>query len=192
MAKEILTDVDKALLLSLARQSIAHHINNSGELEPSEPQNKALHAPAATFVSLHSDGELRGCIGTLAAAHPLYASVCQNARAAAFGDPRFEPLSEKELEEICIEISVLTEPKEMRFSSPAELLQKLVPGEHGIIIQLGSRSATFLPQVWHELPEKERFLSHLCMKAGLGSDAWQNSKLRVWTYGADVFSESTQ
>ena len=188
-AKKELGAEEKKYLLALARKTISHYLEKGSSGTIDEPPFETLMEPAATFVSLHSRGELRGCIGTLVASQPLYLSVCTNALNAAFEDDRFGPLTKEELERVKLEISVLSELKPLTFSSPSDLLEKLVPNKHGVLLERGGRSATFLPQVWEQLPEKERFLSELCAKAGLPPRAWLEKGLRVWTYAADVFSE---
>jgi AmmeMemoRadiSam system protein A len=121
---------------------------------------------------------------------PLIDAVSQNARNAAFNDPRFTPLTEKEFKKIAIEISVLTLPKELDFADAQELKQKLVPGKHGVIIHRGGRSAVFLPQVWKQLPGTEQFLENLCLKCGLPGDAWKEPGIEVSVYEAEYFSET--
>ena len=116
----------------------------------------------------------------------LAKDVAENAVAAAFHDPRFEPLSIEEAEKLEIHISVLSPPEELNFSSEADLLEQIRPGVDGLILQAGGRRGTFLPSVWEELPEKEMFLMYLKMKAGLPTDYWSDS-LRVFRYTAEYF-----
>ncbi|HMB00392.1 MAG TPA: AmmeMemoRadiSam system protein A, partial [Spirochaetota bacterium] len=132
---------------------------------------------------------LRGCIGYIQPLKPLFQAVIDNAYNAAFRDSRFQPVTEKELEELEIEISVLTVPRPLQFKDKQELLRKLEPRRHGVILQLHGRSATYLPQVWEQLPQKTAFLKYLCRKAGLSSDAWHNENVTIKTYEAYVFSE---
>jgi len=145
-----------------------------------------LKEERATFVTLTIAGALRGCIGMLEACRPLVEDVVENARAAAFGDPRFEPLSKEEFDQLEIHISVLSPPEEMNFSSEADLLAQIRPGEDGLILQEGGRRGTFLPSVWEELPDKELFLMHLKMKAGLPNTYWSDTLL-VSRYTAEYF-----
>ena len=121
-------------------------------------------------MTLTLDGELRGCIGTLEAHHPLLDDLIANAKAAAFEDPRFHPLSLAEFEKTVLELSLLTPPQKIFYQDIADLKAQVTPGEDGIILQLGRRRATFLPQVWEQLPLFTQFFSHLCQKAGLGAD----------------------
>ncbi len=186
-----LTEEDKKFLLELARKSIAHYLSkgNKLQLEPSEIPSETLIEKAACFVSLYEGKELRGCIGSLEAKKPLFMDVIDNAVASAVGDPRFYPLTRQELERVRISISVLTDPKEFRVNSPEELLEKLVPKKHGVIIQQGVARATFLPVVWEHFPEKEEFLRHLSMKAGLPPEGWKDPKTKFFIYEAVEFSE---
>jgi AmmeMemoRadiSam system protein A len=140
-------------------------------------------------VTLKLHGKLRGCIGTLSSSETVAEGVRRNAVNAAFHDPRFPPLSEAELGQIRIEVSVLTEPQPLEFADSEDLLRKLRPKVDGVIIRKAHASATFLPQVWEELPKKEDFLSHLCLKAGLPRDDWRRSPLEVSTYQVQHFEE---
>ena len=140
----------------------------------------------ATFVTLTIGGRLRGCIGMLEACRPLAEDVAENARAAAFEDPRFPPLTLPELAKLEIHISILSPSEEMVFSSESDLLRQIRPGVDGLILQEGFRRGTFLPSVWAELPEKELFLTHLKLKAGLPADYWSDT-LRVFRYTTDCF-----
>jgi hypothetical protein len=149
----------------------------------------SFQARCGTFVTLKHKGQLRGCIGSLSASDPLAEGVRRNAINAAFHDPRFSPLTEKELGQVEIEVSVLTEPQALAFGDPEDLLRKLRANVDGVIIRQGYASATFLPQVWEQLPKKEDFLGHLCIKAGLPRDAWKSGKLEVSTYQVQYFEE---
>jgi AmmeMemoRadiSam system protein A len=191
MSKEFsLSDSEKKFCASLARKSIEYYIKNGELLELSEKEIngksflKKLLEEKACFVTLMEGGELRGCIGHLVKMKPLYLDIIENAVNAAFEDPRFPPLSREELLKIKIEVSVLTEPAPLEYSSPEDLLKKLRAGTDGLIIRKGYASATFLPSVWEELPKKEEFLAHLCLKAGLSSDAWKEKGLKVERYEA--------
>ena len=167
-------------------------------LEPSQQNEEvafphevdpALLIKGGTFVTLSKNGKLRGCIGHIIAHEPIIESIRHNALNAAFRDPRFHPVSIDELNDIHIEISILTEPEVIPYSNIDELKTKLRPGIDGVIIQKENKSATFLPQVWKQLPDHKSFLSHLCMKAGLPSSAWENEKITVFTYQVQSFEE---
>lgn len=182
------------LLVQLARQTIGEKLNQPqagkklaaiGELLNDAP----FQAHRATFVTLTIAGQLRGCIGSLAAVEPVTVNIKKNAINAAFHDPRFQPLSASEFQQVCVDISILSEPAALEFSGEKELLTRLRPNVDGVIIRKNSASATFLPQVWEQLPKPQQFLSHLCMKAGLSSKAWRTSDLEVSTYQVQYFKE---
>jgi|YelNatPaOPRAMG01_1025707.scaffolds.fasta_scaffold24494_5 AmmeMemoRadiSam system protein A len=186
-----LDERDKKFLLSLARKSILHYLSTGRmlHLSPSEVPSKRLVENGASFVTLWKGKELRGCIGSLVAHRPLFMDVISNAVESAVGDPRFFPLTIQELHQVKISISVLTEPKELPVKSPEELLEKLIPNKHGLILEQGIARATFLPSVWEEIPDKNEFLRHLSIKAGLGPDGWRRSGTRFFIYETIEFSE---
>lgn len=173
------------LLTTLARAAIAAEF---GVPWPALPHPAWLDVPAATFVTLTLRGQLRGCIGTLEAQRTLYDDVIHNARAAAFGDPRFPPLAADELPAVHIEISVLSTPRPLAFSSEADALHRLRPGIDGVILEYGPYRSTFLPQVWEQLQEPVEFIAHLKQKAGLSAGFW-NDGIRLSTYQAEKFHE---
>ena len=143
-----------------------------------------------TFVTLKINGQLRGCIGNLTSTETVLEGVKRNAIHAAFHDPRFAPLSKEELGRTEIEVSILTVPQPLVFRDWQELIKKLRVHVDGVIIRKGHASATFLPQVWEQLPRPEAFLAQLCRKAGLPSQAWKNSELDVLTYQVQYFEET--
>ena len=120
---------------------------------------------------------------------PLADSVERNACRAAFSDPRFPAVTADELAKIEIEVSVLTKPRQLDFADTEDLKEKLVPGTHGVILRNGGRSAVFLPQVWDQLPDKEKFLENLCMKCGLPKHAWKEPGTHISVYEAEYFSD---
>lgn len=152
-------------LLALARQAIAHRLGRAPA--PVVPDDPRLHEKGATFVTLTKDGDLRGCIGSLRRSRRLGEDVLANAVAAAMEDPRFAPLEADELDAVTVEVSLLSDPEYLEFAGEEALLAQLRPGEDGLIIFSGCRSATFLPQVWEQLPEPHQFLAALKHKAGL-------------------------
>ena len=152
-------------LLALARQAIAHRLGRAPA--PVVPNDPRLHEKGATFVTLTKDGDLRGCIGSLRRSRRLGEDVLANAVAAAMEDPRFAPLEADELDTVTVEVSLLSDPEYLEFAGEEALLAQLRPGEDGLIIFSGCRSATFLPQVWEQLPEPHQFLAALKHKAGL-------------------------
>ncbi len=140
-----------------------------------------LDQAGASFVTLTLDGALRGCIGSLQAARPLGVDVAENARGAAFRDPRFEALARDEWPHCRVEVSLLSPPKRLRFGDEAELLGQIVPGEDGLILECDGKQATYLPQVWEGLPDKRRFLEELKRKAGIPADT-RLARCRVSRY----------
>ena len=132
---------------------------------------------------------LRGCIGALEAYQPLAEDVREHAIAAALGDPRFPPVDENELSRIRLEVSRLTVPHPLEYSSSDDLLAKLCPHVDGVILKDDHRRATFLPQVWEKIPNPSDFLDHLCAKMGARSNLWRNTKLQVYVYQVEEFHE---
>lgn len=173
------------ILLQLAHAAIAERF---GVAPAAVQQADWLAKPGATFITLKEGGRLRGCIGSLEARRPLLDDVRHNALAAAFSDPRFPPLLENELNKIGVEVSVLSEAKPMNFFDERDALAQLRPGVDGIILEWGMHRATFLPQVWEELPHPQRFLSHLKNKAGLSGDFWSDD-IKLSRYTVQKFSE---
>jgi len=182
------------LLLRMARNAISDQLDGGRskmQKQPSVP-NEALaflKQKKGVFVTIYHHGQLRGCIGTLESVLSLADEVVENARHAAFHDPRFSPLTEKEFAEIDLEISLLTSPVVLDFTDPEDLIKKLQPGIHGVILEKKGVKATFLPQVWDQLRDTERFLEHLCRKAGLSSHAWKDSDISIRTYKVYSFKE---
>jgi len=185
-----LDESDGKTLIETARRAIAEKLSGKeGGLSKPGDAPQHLQEPRGTFVTLTKNGSLRGCIGHLVAREPVIEGVRQNSINAAFKDPRFPPLSRDEFDRIKIEVSVLTEPVPLEYSDGRDLLEKLQPGLDGVIIRKGSHQATFLPQVWEQLPDKKKFLSHLCLKAGLPADAWASGGLEVSIYRVQAFEE---
>ncbi|MDL2268784.1 AmmeMemoRadiSam system protein A [Desulfosarcina sp. OttesenSCG-928-G17] len=177
-------------LVSLARNTLRNHFG-----EPVAPADDAAlaqlsHIHRGTFVTLTLGGQLRGCIGNLVSTGSIVAGVHDNALKAAFHDPRFSPLTRKELDQVHVEVSVLTDPSPFSYQDGADLAARLRPGIDGVIIRKGRFGATFLPQVWEQLPTPDLFLSHLCRKAGLPENQWQKGDLTVLTYQAQYFEEA--
>lgn len=189
-----LTPEQGATLVALARQTLTRHFGRT--ITPAARKNldtmladQALQARCGTFVTLKSNNQLRGCIGSLSATVPIASGVRENALNAALHDPRFSPLQMKELDAVHIEVSVLSEPVPLSYRNADDLVAKLEPGVDGVIIKKEYVSATFLPQVWEQLPQPEPFLSHLCMKAGLPAEQWRKGDLTVLVYRVQYFEE---
>ena len=186
-----LSSEERRFLLGLARRTMTRAVTGRSEDETQDPEiPHNLQKNGASFVTLTIEGELRGCIGTLEAYQPLYRDVTDHARQAALEDYRFSPVSEVELPLIEIEISRLTSPMPLPYSNPADLPGLLHPDIDGIILKDGGRRATFLPQVWAQLPDGGMFLSHLCQKMGAPSDLWRRKVLEVSIYHVEEFSEA--
>ena len=174
-------------LLALARQAIARRL---GLAEPAAvPAPASSMEPSPTFVTLTREGRLRGCIGCLEPRQSLPEDIAANAQAAAFQDPRFPPLAPEEFPDIRIEISRLSPATPLHFKDEADAVAQLQPGRDGLILSLGGRSATFLPQVWEQLPEPRDFLSHLKRKAGLPGDYWSD-QLQLARYTVEKWQEA--
>jgi len=180
------------ILVRLARQTIAERLGLpvSHPVRPEELQDPALQEKRGVFVTLHKNGQLRGCIGSLVGLEPIVEGVRRNALNAAFNDRRFSPVTPDEFDDLRIDVSVLSQPKPLSYTDSQDLLGKLRPGIDGVILRgPGGASATFLPQVWEQLPDPQLFLSHLCLKAGLPQDAWQSGQLDIDTYQVQHFEE---
>jgi uncharacterized protein len=177
-----LTEADKQLLLEIARNAVTSYLAGRTPILPEVPPG-VLTEPCGMFVSLHKGQELRGCIGNIYAASPLYRTAAECAIAAAVGDPRFMPLTPAELATVEFEISVL---------SPLERVldvRNIVIGKHGLLISKNNARGLLLPQVaatfgW----DRERFLQETCKKAGLKPDDWQHDAT-IQSFSALVFSE---
>ncbi|MBA4380688.1 MAG: hypothetical protein C0393_08460 [Anaerolinea sp.] len=185
-----LTLEEKQILLRLARQALESGVCGQPlpALDPAT-LSPTLRADGASFVTLTVQGELRGCIGTLEPYQSLAEDVREHAIAAALQDYRFPPMEEHELAQIKIEVSRLTLPEPLEYTTAEDLLARLRPGVDGVILRDGFRRATFLPQVWEKVADKEEFLDHLCMKMGASPDLWRRKHLEVLVYQVEDFHE---
>jgi AmmeMemoRadiSam system protein B/AmmeMemoRadiSam system protein A len=182
---------ERKFLLELARKTITRVTNGDSPPEVDAASvSENLRSARACFVTLTKNNDLRGCIGSIFPEEPLYQAVISRARAAALEDPRFPPVRSEELKDIQIEISVLTIPRRLEFKSSEDLLQKLRPGTDGVVLRMGLRQATYLPQVWEQLPDKVDFLNHLAQKAGMNPSAWRDQGTSVLIYQVEAFKES--
>lgn len=181
-----LSNSDKELLLKVARDSIEAHFKD--QATPAAPSTSPpLGELRGAFVTLHRQGNLRGCIGIIEAVEPLMQAVREMAAAAAFHDPRFRPLQKDELSDLEIEISVL---------SPLRLIQSIEEievGKHGLYLVRGFSRGLLLPQVATEYHwDRLTFLEQTCGKAGLAPDAWKDTKTLIYIFTADVFGDNPQ
>ena len=186
-------DAQRKSLLELARRTLTDVVTlgRLPEVDAAKVDEK-LKQTRACFVTLTEGGQLRGCIGSIFPREPLYQSVIHNCQSAATRDPRFPPVGTDELDKLKIEISVLTVPSRLEFKTPDELLAKLRPNVDGVVLRVGGRQSTYLPQVWEQLPGKEQFLDRLAMKAGLPQSAWRNPDTLILVYQAEAFEEAKE
>ncbi|BAF70703.1 AmmeMemoRadiSam system protein A [Nitratiruptor sp. SB155-2] len=189
----MISDQLKRIMLNIARIAIKEEFMGHKELNDDVKQRLiAMHPelakPGAVFVTINERSSLRGCIGSLVAHRPLIDDLIENAKAAAFGDPRFPPLSPEEFDKITIEISLLSEPKPLEYRDIEDLRAKIRPGIDGVVLKLDGRQATFLPQVWEELNDFDQFFAHLCMKAGLPANCLAYHP-EIFVYQVEKFSE---
>jgi uncharacterized protein len=187
---EIVNRNNQIYLLTLARQALETFVKEGITIHVDEAGlDDELKMQGATFVTLHKNGQLRGCIGALSAYQPIYMDVIEHAIAAGTQDLRFPSMHENELAQLHYEISILSNPQPLQYASTEDLLEKLRPGIHGVVISSGLQRATFLPQVWDSLPEKEEFLSHLCRKMGARPNDWRTKHFDVSVYQVQEFAE---
>jgi uncharacterized protein len=187
---DALSEEEKRNLLHVARESLELGIRGE-KLPPLNPGSLTprLRESGASFITLTIQGNLRGCIGALEPYQSLAEDVREHTLAAAREDPRFPPVTPKELDKIEIEISRLTPPEKLEYSDSQDLLARLRPNVDGVIVRDGFRRATFLPQVWEKIPGKADFLDNLCMKMGVAPNTWQQRHLDVLIYQVEEFHE---
>jgi len=181
-------------LIQVARRTIASKLGTLDDPDKVIPDNDladpGFQEKRGTFVTLKTKGQLRGCMGCLTPSETILEGIQRNAINAAFNDPRFPALTLIELDQAEIDISILTSPRELEYLKGSDLLEKLRPTIDGVIINKGLARATFLPQVWEQLPRTEDFLAHLCRKAGLSPDEWKRGGLGVSIYQVQYFHEN--
>lgn len=185
----VLKDAKK--LISLARNSIAARLKNKTVNHDSELKKK-FSEKQGVFVTLKKKGELRGCIGFPEPVFALYDAIISAAESAAFQDPRFYPVEQKEFENITVELSILTVPQLLKIKKPEEYLDKIVIGKHGLIIRSKKGSGLLLPQVFTEYNcTPLSALEMTCQKANLAPGAWKNKDCKLYTFSAQIFKEET-
>ena len=182
------TEESARRLQAIARESIQRGLDQGEPLAIDlDREPAALRELRAAFVTLHLNGRLRGCIGSLEARWPLAEEVARRAYSAAFEDPRFPAVTRDEASALDIHISVLTPTEPLPCRDEADLLQKLRPGRDGLLLEEGRHRATFLPAVWSDLPDPRQFLIHLKRKANLDPGYWSTT-LRFWRYETESIS----
>ncbi len=180
----MLSEEDGKFLLRLARKTIENHVNNKKTQMPDsypEPLNEKRGIFCTLNKSVNGERQLRGCIGIPYPVKPVIEAVIEAARGSC-EDPRFPPMSKEELDEVKIEISVLTEPELIEDFSPDKVNNK-----DGLILEYGPYSGLFLPQVWEQIPDKNEFLDSLCLKAGISPGMWKDA--RIYKFNVQVFEE---
>ncbi|MGF1680023.1 AmmeMemoRadiSam system protein A [Photobacterium makurazakiensis] len=175
-------------LLDIAREAIRSHFSTGiPKLPQLDLYGKKLLQPGACFVTLKVDGQLQGCLGTTAAHSPLVLEVHNKARASAYQDRRFMPLTEEQLDNLNIEISVLSQPQPLSIQSEQELIDYLEKNKVGVILSDKYQQALFLPQVWESLPKPVDFIRQLKIKAGWNTVYWSPT-MQVKTFKVNSIS----
>ncbi len=182
-----LTSSDKRFLLGVAREAIRSELSGSPFTMPQPPSSPGLLEHRGAFVTLHENGQLRGCIGNFMSTKPLYETVADMAVSAAFHDPRFIPLRPEEFDQIDIEISALTP------LTPITSVDDIEVGVHGIYLVNGPRQGVLLPQVATEYGwDRETFLDQTCIKAGMSPGCWKDPGTQILVFSAEVFGEKSE
>jgi AmmeMemoRadiSam system protein A len=168
-----LSDAEVARLLDLADDAVVDGLRGCPPAPPDlDALPPALRTPRGIFVTLTVDGDLNGCIGSVAGSEPLGLAAARLARAAAFADPRLPALQPSDYPSLTIEVSLLSPLEPIPAATRQELREHTEPGVHGLVIAAGRRQAVFLPAVWQKLPDPDRFLDHLLQKAGISPRDW--------------------
>ena len=182
----MLSEEQKKRVLELARDSIKLYFEN----KKPEFDEEFLKNKQGVFVTIKLNNELRGCIGFPEPTYSLGKAIIEAAQAAAFSDPRFPPLDKSELNEIKIEVSVLTKPEVIKAKKPDDYIKAIEIGKDGLIAEKGHVSGLLLPQVAVEWKwDAKEFLQQTCIKAGLNADAWKDPETEIFKFQAQVFSE---
>jgi len=183
MSSMQLSEKQKELLLDIARKTI-ENLTNGKPLPDFNIDDSLLNAKCGAFVTIHSRGNLRGCIGNIIGHSSLWETVRKMAFEAASNDPRFPPVTADELEKIDIEISVISPFKKI------DNIEQIQVGQHGIFLKQGYNQGLLLPQVATEYDwGRKEFIEHTCMKAGLNKDCYRNEKCEIYIFSATVFGE---
>ncbi len=183
-----LTKEDGKSLIALAKDAISSYFKNK-DAAVSDEDKKKFSEESGAFVTLTLGGELKGCIGFTEAMFPLWETIVKAAQSAAFGDPRFTPLTEEEFKKIKIEVSVLTKPELIK-AKPSEYGKHIEIGKHGLIVEKGMFKGLLLPQVFTEYKaDWKKALEMTCQKAGLSPDSWKDSDCKIFRFSAIIFGE---
>jgi len=193
MSKDIqLSDSDGDVLVKTARKAVTEFLSNGNRMKLEPDLEKKFSFNSGVFVTLNNPDGLRGCIGFPMPDKKLSHAIVDGAIAAATEDPRFSPVTMKELDNIVFEVTVLTPPVEIDVSDPMEYLSKIKVGRDGLIIRHSFSSGLLLPQVPVEYGwNVEEFLQHTCEKAGLARDTWKNESVKIEKFEGIVFKEET-
>ena len=191
-----LSQEEGEFLVKLARSTVKQYLQDGKTAKPPKDTPQKMFTECGVFVTINTlagaERELRGCIGYPYPTSPLIEAFIDSAINAATQDPRFEPLTPEELDQVVFEVSVLTPPERVETDNPKEYVHQIKVGEDGLIIERGYRKGLLLPQVpiewgWAE----EEFLCQCCMKAGLPPDSWLTPDVKIYKFKAIIFDEVT-
>lgn len=186
----MISEEEGDFLVKLARKSIENYVREGKITKVPDDVNPILREERGVFVTLHRNGDLRGCIGYPEPVKPLAQAVVEVAVSAATQDPRFPPVTIAELDQIQVEVSVLTKPELIEVQKPSQYLEKIEVGRDGLIIEMGMYRGLLLPQVPVEWKwDIEDFLANTCMKAGLSPDCWLQEGARIYSFQSQIFEE---
>jgi len=186
----MLSNEEGMFLVKVARESITTFLRSEKILSTPDDTPDTLKEDMGAFVTLHRNGELRGCIGYPEPVKSLIKTVIEVAISAATQDPRFPPVTVSELNDIDVEVSVLTKPDLIKVDKPSEYPGKINVGEDGLIVELGYYRGLLLPQVPLEWQwDVDEFLSNTCMKAGLLPDCWLKPEVKIYSFKSQIFEE---
>ncbi|MDD1775236.1 MAG: TIGR00296 family protein [Methanobacterium sp.] len=186
----MITDAEGEFLLKLARSAIEAYLKDKIIINVPEDTPESLNEEMGAFVTLNSKGQLRGCIGYPEPIKPLVNAIIEVAISAAIQDPRFPPVSPQELDNIEVEVSILTKPQIILVDKPSEYPGKIKLGEDGLIMESSFCRGLLLPQVAVEWQwDEEEFLANTCMKAGLNSDCWLDPEIKIFKFQSQIFEE---
>lgn len=180
--------MNKEIFFQIIRKSIREELFNENSEYDKFKTFEELNQVKGTFITLNLNGILKGCIGSLVAHKTLLEDIIINSKKAAFHDPRFKPLTKEEFKNIEIELSILSKAIKLNYNSVDELKEKIT-NKHGVILKMGSKQSTFLPQVWEQLTTFELFFERLCEKAGLNCNCI-NEKPEIFLYNVQKFKEN--